>query len=91
MTIGVTQSSAQALKRLLVEAVSDEVRSWKVAQSEAARRLGTDRVGLNRMLQGRRTPSLEALLSYADAANMTFHFTLEGYSTAMTTESLVQT
>jgi transcriptional regulator with XRE-family HTH domain len=71
------RGGASDLKQRLLEAVSHEVRSWNVAQGEAARRLGTDRVALNRILQGKRTPSIEALLSYADAANIGYHFMLD--------------
>jgi transcriptional regulator with XRE-family HTH domain len=87
MTVRPTRGPAKDLKDQLLEAVSHRVRSWNVAQSEAARRLGTDRVALNRMLQGRRTPSLEALLSFAHAADMTFHLMLDdGTSGAMVHE-----
>jgi transcriptional regulator with XRE-family HTH domain len=77
MNVVDADSAAAELRRQLLRAVSQEVQSWKVAQGEAARRLGTDRVALNRLLQGKRTPSLQALLEFANAADMTFRFTLE--------------
>jgi transcriptional regulator with XRE-family HTH domain len=71
---------AADLREQLRRAVVHKVDTWNVAQSEAARRLGTDRVALNRMLLGKRTPSIEALLSFADAADMTLRYIIEDRS-----------
>lgn len=65
------EAASMTMRSNLVIAIEQRVRSWKVTQTEAARRLGITQPRLNDLLRGRITNfSLEALISLAGQAGL---------------------
>jgi len=65
------EAASMTMRSNLVIAIEQRVRSWKVTQTEAARRLGITQPRLNDLLRGRiMNFSLEALISLAGQAGL---------------------
>jgi predicted XRE-type DNA-binding protein len=63
------EAANMSMRSTLVIAIEQEVRSWKVTQGEAAKRLGITQPRLNDLLRGKLTNfSLDTLVNIADAA-----------------------
>lgn len=66
------ESANMTLRSDLLIAIQQEIRAWRVTQSEAAGRLGVTQPRLNDLLKGKITNfSLDALINLAKAAGLT--------------------
>jgi predicted XRE-type DNA-binding protein len=67
-----SEATNMSMRSNLLIAIENQVRSWKVTQAEAARRLGITQPRLNDLLRGRITNfSLDALINLASASGLT--------------------
>jgi len=65
------EAASMTMRSNLLIAIEQRVRSWKVTQTEAARRLGITQPRLNDLLRGRITNfSLDALIDLAGQAGL---------------------
>ncbi|MFB9951485.1 helix-turn-helix domain-containing protein [Rhizobium puerariae] len=66
-----TEAANMSMRSALLIAIEQKVRSWRVTQAEAARRLGITQPRLSDLLKGRITNfSLDALVGLASQAGL---------------------